>query len=374
MNNTNINCKILEDIYINLFFKEENIDDDIFNSLVPDYIENNEDKFVNFTLNDYKYFILNLIYPKKNYIQYTNKPSILIIFKLINLLAKKFEDNLIWIYNKTLHKIQYYDPNYYFQNTININSVDKYIDKELNYIIGSSVYEIYNCNLPEEYFYEFCWRLFYIEKKSYHLLVKEFDWIDNNLILNNNKYNNLKFNLFLGVLEQFKILSQTERFDFNSLIDLLDPPNPKSIKFPLYMGVYVYNKLINNKIDDVFINFDNFENDILNIDKFFSLLILLDSKTLEIIFNYIDELNSDVFIDSNTNDINKIFDDMNNFIMSAYDYKTDNNLYDKINNNEIKFSQQLINAYGGGNNFIQIPINALNKIAKYVYYIKQTIE
>ena len=280
----------------------------------------------------------------------------------------EFDDKLIWLYNKTLHKIQNFDPNYYFQNKT-----------------GSSIYEFYQCNLPEEYFYEICWRLFYIEPKSYYLLVGELDWLDNNLNLNDNKFNNLKFNIFLGVLEQFKISSQSEIFDwFNSLIDLLNPPNPKSIKFSIYMGLYVYNKLLdnnqldnklldNNQLDNRFINI-NYDDS--NINKFFTLLTLLDSKTFTTIFEYVDKLNNDIFINKNNNDINEIFDNNDNFIETPYDYKLKNKnnyLYDEVNKNEIKFNH-IIEVYGGGNNTdIKIPINPLNKIAKYIYYIKQNI-
>jgi hypothetical protein len=361
MNNNNINYQIIEDIYINLFQKnnieKEYIDNNIFSSLVPDYIENNESQFRIFNSNDYKNFILNLINQKTNNTQYIYKPSLLIIFKLINLFANEFDDKLIWLYNKTLHKIQNFDPNYYFQNKT-----------------GSSIYEFYKCNLPEEYFYEICWRLFYIEPKSYYLLVGELDWLDNNLNLNDNKFNNFKFNIFLGVLEQFKISLQSEIFDwFNSLIDLLNPPNPKSIKFSIYMGLYVYNKLLDNKqLDNIFINI-NYDDS--NINKFFTLLTLLDSKTFTTIFEYVDKLNNDIFINKNNNDINEIFDNNDNFIETPYDYKLKNKnnyLYDEVNKNEIKFNQHMIEVYGGGNNTdIKIPINPLNKIAKYVYYIKQ---
>lgn len=351
MNNNNINYQIIEDIYINLFQKynieKEYINDNIFSSLVPDYIENNEPQFRNFNSNDYKKFILNLINQKTNNTQYIYKPCLLIIFKLINLFANEFHDKLIWLYNKTLHQIQNFDPNYYFQNKT-----------------GSSIYEFYNCNLPEEYFYEICWRLFYIEPKSYYLLVGELDWIDNNLNLNDNKFNNFKFNIFLGVLEQFKISSQSEIFGwFNRLIDLLNPPNPKSIKFSIYMGLYVYNKLLdNNQLDNIFINI-NYDDS--NINKFFTLLTLLDSKTFTTIFEYVDKLNNDIFINKNNNDINEIFDTNNNFIETYYDYKLKNK-------NEIKFNQYMIEVYGGENNTdIKIPINPLNKIAKYIYYIKQ---
>ena len=351
MNNNNINYQIIEDIYINLFQKynieKEYINDNIFSSLVPDYIENNEPQFRNFNSNDYKKFILNLINQKTNNTQYIYKPCLLIIFKLINLFANEFHDKLIWLYNKTLHQIQNFDPNYYFQNKT-----------------GSSIYEFYNCNLPEEYFYEICWRLFYIEPKSYYLLVGELDWIDNNLNLNDNKFNNFKFNIFLGVLEQFKISSQSEIFGwFNRLIDLLNPPNPKSIKFSIYMGLYVYNKILdNNQLDNIFINI-NYDDS--NINKFFTLLTLLDSKTFTTIFEYVDKLNNDIFINKNNNDINEIFDTNNNFIETYYDYKLKNK-------NEIKFNQYMIEVYGGENNTdIKIPINPLNKIAKYIYYIKQ---
>lgn len=364
MNNiNNINYKIIEDIYINLFQKydkKEYIDDNIFNSLVPDYIENNKQGFKNPNSNNYKNFVLNLVYQKTNDIQYIYKPSLLILFKLINLFINDdCNDKFIWLYNKTLHKIQYFDPNYYFQNTS-----------------GSSIYEFYNCNLPLEYFYEICWRMFYIEHETYYLLNGELEWMDNNLNLSDNKFNNLKFNVFLGVLEQFKISSQSKRFDgFNNLVDLANPPNSNSIKFSIYIGVYIGNMILNNSVHSNNI-FTNINYDDSNINKFFSLLTLLDYKTFVTIFDYIDELSNDIFINTNNNDINEIFDTNNNFIKSSYDYKLKNNYLDEnINKNKIKLDQYMIKVYGGGENDtnIKIPINPLNKIAKYIYYIKQNI-
>ena len=141
------------------------------------------------------------------------------------------------------------------------------------------------------------------------------------------------------------------------------------------MGLYVYNKLLdNNQLDNIFINI-NYDDS--NINKFFTLLTLLDSKTFTTIFEYVDKLNNDIFINKNNNDINEIFDTNNNFIETPYDYKLKNKnnyLYDEANKNEIKFNQHMIEVYGGGNNTdIKIPINPLNKIAKYIYYIKQYI-
>jgi hypothetical protein len=355
----------------------------IFNSSIPDYTISNKNKFVHHKSNEYINFINELIDEtithKKKYVY---KPAILIIFKLIQIFKNEFDDRLLWLYNNNLSKIKYFDQNNYFQaKTSELNNLGVYETVILNYVNGSTIYEMYEANIFIDDYFEFCWRLFYIDKSKTHLLLSEFEWIDGNVDLDDNKYNNLKFMLFLATLQQFMSINPSDRFDFSSIVNIKNPPDIKSIKFPIYMGLYVFFKISKSYIiNNLKINFN--KNDLmLNINKVFNLYVIMDIELFEKIFLYISKKESIDVINKYKYDIDEIFNSTSDFIKSQDDYILKNSVI-RTNHNfniiNLESNDVLIDVFGGGNihddNEIKLPLNPYNKISYYVYWIKKNIE
>lgn len=389
MSSDEIEYFILTNIYIDICQKYINNNDlefdsnYLFNSSIPDFIVGNEDRFVDHKSIVYINFINGLINEtierKKIYVC---KPAILIIFKLIQIFKNEFDDKLLWLYNNSLNRIQYFDQNDYFQAiTLKLNNLNIYEIITLNYVSGSTIYELYESNVFIDNYFEFCLRLFYIDRSNYNLLLSELEWIDTNLNLNNNKYNNLKFMLFLATLQQFMISNLSERFDFNCFMDITKPPEIKSIKFPIYMGIYIWNKINkNNIVDNLEINF-NHEDLKLNINKVFNFYIMTNNELFEKIFEYIDK--KELTFGKCKYDIGEIFNSNNEFVSSQYDYVfsyIDSKIINDTNNNtnvntdiiDLETNKNMISVFGGGYGYgsLIFPILLYDKISYYVYWIK----
>lgn len=240
---------------------------------------------------------------------------------------------------------------------------------------GSSIYEFFINRVFIDDYFEICKNLFYIDKDIYHLFLSELNWIDSNLNLNDNRFNNLKFNIFIGALEQFVIKDEIDRFDFTNFVDINNPPNSTSIKFPIYMAVYLWNKL-NNQTENIIINFDNLNT---NMDKVFKLYTLVDTKTFTDIYDHIDKVNfPNKLIRSGQYSIDVIFDESDNFMTSVIDYELNiNNIIHHPSNNNLDYSSKIIEVFGGGYNnkeIIKIPVNPFDKVVFYVNYMRKNID
>lgn len=87
------------------------------------------------------------------------------------------------------------------------NDYYTYDEIELGHVLGSTIIEVHE-NLPSpEDFYNFISKMFELSKNKYHLLLDELDYIDKNYNINDEKYNNLKYNILLASLYQFLIIT-----------------------------------------------------------------------------------------------------------------------------------------------------------------------
>lgn len=384
----NIDKFIFKNIYLDLCQKDITDEELEYNSnflylsVIPDFIQNNEEKFINHKSNEYINYIQTCMddfyYNKKSFIL---KPSILILIKLTTLFENEFDDcNLDFIFTKIVKYISYFTSNLLFINSTNLLGMDEVT--EYNYVLQSCIMQFYEslgcvedlgCT---EGFYNFCDKIFYIKKSNYHLLSSELDFIDKNYNLNSQQYNNLKFNLFLGVLSQLALVDKDNRFEPLEFINPNNPPSPNSIRFVIFLAWYIYQKVA-KKSSQYYNLFDEVDMDI-NINKFYIVFFIVDDNVFEKIFNIIDSKQTNNLVMKNKYDINDIFDSANNFITNKLDYEIhpiiDKNIIK--NNHESEFGlsakNNLIMVYGGGN--IKIPILPFYKIAYYQHYLRKYLD
>ncbi len=377
---------ILENIYLDLCQKDITDEELEFNSnclylsVIPDFIENNEEKFINHKSNEYIEYIrkcMDDLYNLK--ISCTFKPSILILIKLTTLFKNEFDDcNLDFLFTKIVKYISYLHSDLLLinsKNTIDINNNIYY-----DYVLQSCImqfYESLGCSEDlgcTEGFYNFCDKIFYIKKSNYYLLSSELDFIDKNHNLNSQQYNNLKFNLFLGVLSQLALVDKDNRFEPLEFINPNNPPSPNSIRFVIFLAWYIHQKVAkkSSQYNNLFVGVDMN----ININKFYIMFFVVDDDTFEKIFNIIDDKRIDnLDIMNNKYDINDIFDSDNNFITNKLDYEihpiVDKNIIKTNSESEFGISTKnnLIMAWGGGN--IKIPILPFSKIAYYQHYLRK---
>lgn len=378
----NIDKFITENIYLDLCQKDITDEELEFNSnylylsVIPDFIENNEKKFINHKSNEYIKYIQTCMddfyYNRKSFIL---KPSILILIKLTTLFEKEFDYfNLDFIFTKIVKYISYNKSNSLFINSTNLLGTDKIT--EYNYVLQSCIIQFYESLDYLEGFYNFCDKIFYIKKSNYNLLSSELDFIDKNYNLDSQQYNNLKFNLFLGVLSQLALVDKDNRFEPLEFFNPVNPPSPNSIRFVIFLAWYIYQKVAKKSLqyDNLFdgVNMD------ININKFYFMFFIVDDDIFEKIFNIIDSKRTDNLVMKNKYDINEIFDSENNFITNKLDYEIQPTFDKDIikTNIESEFGlatkNNLIMAYGGGN--IKIPILPFYKIAYYQHYLRKYLD
>ncbi len=371
---------ILENIYLDLCRKviqNNNLEYNsnyIYLSTIPDFIENNEKYFNNHQSQDYKTFIKEKInHYIKNKNLYTHKPAIIILLKIINIFDEEQEDDeLIILYNRLLNMINYMHPEYLFINEDYVSNNKTFELVTNRNVKQSSIIQVYN-NLPLlEDFHKFVKKIFQQNKKNYDLLLSEFNML-NTYDLSHQKFNNLKFNIFLSSLEQFLII-KPEPLDLTYFFDLNNLPDAKSIKFSVFMAWYIYNKVVNDKKIKI-----NVINDYsLNIDKFYNYLIVLNNKQLKIIIDHVlkPEVN---ILNKNKYDIDELFNENNQFILNDNDLTisyinqfNDENI--QVKNNQIHnntknitntqiMREQLV--YSGGG-IDSLSINPIGKIILYL--------
>ena len=311
---------ILENIYLDLcrkIIQDDNLEYNsnyIYLSTIPDFIENNEQFFVNHQSQDYKIYIKDKInHYIKNKNLYVHKPAIIILLKIIDIFdGEQEDDELIILYNRLLNMINYMHPEYLFINedyVVNNKSFELVTNQNVK---ASSIIQVYN-NLPLlEDFNKFVKKIFQQDKKNYDLLLSEFNMMDT-YDLNNQKFNNLKFNIFLASLEQFLII-KPEPLDLSYFFDLNNLPNTKSIKFSVFMAWYIYNKVVNNNK----IKMDVISDYSLNINKFYNYLIILDNNQMKQLINHILDINLSILNNDKFN-IDELFNDKNEFILNKDD-------------------------------------------------------
>jgi len=381
---------ILESIYLMLcqnIYTDEPLkynSNYLFLSCIPDFIENNEMYFINHKKKKYINFIKNKIEEYKTCRKkYTLKPSILILIKIVLLFEKEFDDyNYHILSNQILNYIQYQHSNLLLLNSENIIIDDKLDAIDYDYVLDSSIMQFYDKLINREGFYNYCNKLFYIKKTYYHLLASEFDYIDNNFNLQSQKYNNLKFMLFLASINQYAVMYEENRFNHLYFFDTSNPPNPNSIRFVIFMSWVIYQKTLNKPVNipnNYFIDIDLN----LNINKFFNLFLIIPNEIFNKVFNLTSNTSNIEFKFSDKYNIDEIFDTDNNFISNKLDYEIDldnltNNDYTTqnidINNFNHNPNNNLIMAFGGSleePNKIKLPIEPFNKISYYIHYIKK---
>jgi hypothetical protein len=357
---TELDFFILKNIYLDLCFKianNEKMEYDvnyIYLSTIPDFIENNEEKFVNHKSDEYQTFINTKI---EHYInnknEYNHKPSIIILLKIINLFDNEQEDNeLIILYNRLLHMINYFHPYALFINEEYIKENNQYKVITRRTVKESTIIQVYN-NLPLlEDFNRFIKKIFQQERTDYDLLLNEFEHIDK-VNLNDNKYNNLKFNIFIAALHQFIVINP-EPLDLTYFFDEENIPNSNSIKFSIYMAWYIYQKVHNNYRKTVDIpSLD------LNINKFYAYLIMINNDVLKKMLRHISETD---YKPNNNFNIDELFDN-GKFIENKYDYNYIQTEYIAFKPQENILREQLV--YNGGGKLL-LPISPLGMIYKYL--------
>ncbi len=380
---------ILETIYLKLCMnlyseKEEDLEllnkfniSCIFHTNIPDFIENNELGFTSYKSDNYTQFIKNKINDYVNEkTKFVLKSSILVLIKILTIFENDYDRITFMILsNKVLNTIKYLNPNSLLI-TKEVNTSKNPPILTYDYVLQSFLFQMYKEIKNLEAVYDFCEKLFYINKSNYHILASEFDYIDRHYNLNEQKYNNLKFNLFLGSLSQLSVVNENKRFNHLDFIDPNNPPNSNSIRFPIYVSWCFYLKALNKIVDTSKINFTNLE---LRIDKFFFVILMLNNDLFHKIFKYLMDPDIDIdFISDSKYNINEIFDSNNNFITNEADYSITNDIKttptDRTSNYSLNNNIQnpnLVTVFGGGNSKIKIPVEIFNKLDYYYHYINK---
>ncbi len=191
---------ILENIYLDLCYKIvkgynlKYSSNYIYFSTMPDFIEGNEDKFIDHKSDKYIEFINSKI---EHYINnknlYKHKPAIIVLLKMIEIFDDEQEDDeLIILYNRLLHMINYMTPAYLFIN-------EEYVKKDNGYelithrnVQESSIVQVYE-HLPLiDDFKNFVRVIFSQDRENSDLLISELNYIYKNYNMKDDKYKILK--------------------------------------------------------------------------------------------------------------------------------------------------------------------------------------
>jgi hypothetical protein len=207
----------------------------IYLSTIPDFVQDNESKFINHTSKEYKSFINDKIeHYMNNKNLYNHKPAIIVLLKIIDIFdGEQEDDELIILYNRTLNMIQYLTPSYLFIN-------EEYIKKDNRYeciihrsVKESTIIQVYE-NLPLlTDFNNFLKVIFRQKPDNQDLLKSEFDYIDNNYDLTNSKYDDLKNSIFEAALNTIK-----NNIDLTYLFDSNFSLEEGSIRYYIYKVLY----------------------------------------------------------------------------------------------------------------------------------------
>jgi hypothetical protein len=234
---TEVDYFILRNIYLDLCYNVVNdykLDyspNYIYLSTIPDFVDENEDKFINHTSREYKSFInYKIEHYMKDKNLYNHKPAIIVLLKIIDIFDREQrDDELVILYNRTLNMINYLTPSYLFINEEYIKTDSGYECITHKYVKESSIIQVYE-NLPLiNDFNNFLKVIFRQNIENRDLLKSELDYIDNNYDLTDSKYDNLKNSIYIVSLGSIKNnIDLTYLFDNNSL------PKESSIKYYIY--------------------------------------------------------------------------------------------------------------------------------------------
>lgn len=191
---------ILENIYLDLCYKVVNdyqlkfSSNYIYLSTIPDFIEGNEDKFINHTSETYIEFInLKIAHYIDNKNLYKHKPAIIVLLKIVEIFDREQrDDELIILYNRLLNMINYMTPAYLFIN-------EEYVKNDSGYrlithrcVQESSIVQVYE-HLPLiDDFKNFVRVIFSQKEENRDLLLSELEYIYKNYDLDCEKYRVLK--------------------------------------------------------------------------------------------------------------------------------------------------------------------------------------
>lgn len=337
----NLCNNIIEDININDLFNSDNSPSEynfnhiltnnydegfIYRSYTPDFITGNESQLKDYKSIEYKNFMLNKI---KHFIgneyEYKIKPSLIIILQLHSIFPSCYP--LMMIYNRALDNVKYASPEkcYYSFEYIKDTPSNKIMMHDK--VLGSAIYEAYNILKIPEFFFTYLLKIFNI--KNYALINSEIDYLDT-YDLEDQRFNNLKYMIFEGLLYQWLYVDRTLIKDLSKLFDISNIPTFKSARFSIYMAWALSQKILGYEIEKINIIDDT----TLNINKLYNYFITLlndDSDILPKLIQWIK--NYDWSMDSTKHsggrdekklleehDINNLFNSEGNIYKTYYDY------------------------------------------------------
>lgn len=339
-NDDTIDYKILIDIYLLL---GQNLLSDsnhkfnydtryIFRSHIPDFITNNENKFVNENSEEYLQFIkLKIEEYVKNQDKFFSKPSFHIIFKLHQLFPKSY--STLIMYNQMYNSIETLSIDSIFMRFKNIIIDNKMKILKSDTVLDSCLFHAYNIiGIPEYLNY-------YIEKvficREYKLLSSELDFLDS-YDISDLKYNNLKWLIFKCALEEAISNSKYGPLELDKIIDVTQIPPINSSKFSIFMSWYLLQKLNNKSVPIIDIPNENIN---LNINKVYKYFINLDTQTIKKIIKWVitNGIKCDPKLDLlNRYSIDTIFNSEGQIYKTETDYIDNTNYKIKIEDDEYR--------------------------------------
>lgn len=343
-NENTVDYKILVDIYLML---GKNLLSDsnhkfnydtryIFRSHVPDFITNNEDKFINEESEEYKEFIKFKIQDYiNNQDKYVSKPSFHIIFKLHELFPKSY--SILIMYNQMYGIIKSLTVNGCMMRFKHILIDGKMKILKSDVVFDSCLYHAYNIIGIHEHLEYYIKKVFMC--REYKLLISELEYLDSYGV-SNNHYNNLKWIIFMAVLNE-AIDPQDDIIEFDKIIDITQVPPFNSIKFTIYMSWYLLQKLNNKDVPIIDIP-DEYLN--VNINKIYKYFIVLDTITIKKIIKWISDFDFNSVPDTFTAGcwIDTIFNSDGQFYKANYDYIDNPNYTIRVINNKYKIIEKTI--------------------------------
>lgn len=299
-----INCKIGIDINY------------IYMSFIPYLIDENEINLINFDYNEYKIYITQKIDDFFiNMDKYKCCVNIFNIIKLCNVMNKMnahYNYVSTIVFNELVDKIKYVVPDNLFLNytTIKQNNDFYYYFEQTD---KSMINQMYN-KIPNEIFDKYIFKLLDVE--DHNLLSNEFDCFDLT-ITNDEKFDNIKYNIFTNCLSQY-ILIDREPLDLTKFFDITNIPNSNSIRFTIFMAWYIAQRVKKNPVPNIILTDINSK-----INKFYNYFVNLSDEKFWKIYNFInvDErsyYDENDYLDEYT--ITSIFDEQGDIAKVPYDY------------------------------------------------------